>query len=304
MTAYGGRDDKLFHAIAAESPAFPPMRNVSDSQFSYDALLKNAGCSDLRCLQDLDAVNFQKAVRNLKISFPGGNSVPIYFWNPTLDYDFIKDYTYNEIKKGHYVKVPSIFGDTTNEGWVFTPKSITSQHKAAEFVANQFVNLDRQEQKRIKMAWQGPPDISRDVRWRNVASDIYGHIRYTCGTLNITAASADNGSFPVYQYRWDVGNAWHVGEIGSIWNNGTSASGVFMQGYFASFIRSYDPNKHVVDLEIGSTSRTSPTWEQFGTERGRRMLLSNNDVVEMEDVSVSDRTKCDLITSLGVQLEQ
>jgi carboxylesterase type B len=304
LTAFGGRNDDLFHAIAAESPAFPPIRNVSENQFSYDALLKKAGCSDLQCLRDLDAVEFQKAVRNLDIAFPGGNAVPIYFWNPTLDDDFIKDYTYNEIKAGHFVRVPSIFGDTTNEGWVFTPKTITSQQRATQFVTNQFVNLDKQEQKRIKATWRGPPDIARDARWRNVASDIYGHIRYTCGTLNISAAYARNSNTSIHQYRWNVGSAYHVGEIGSIWNNGTSASGAFMQGYIASFIRSYDPNKYKAIYKSGSINMTAPTWDQYGTGVGRRMMFNDNNDVEMQDVSDADRTKCDLITSMGVQLQQ
>ncbi|KAK7177741.1 secreted lipase-like protein 1 [Paraphaeosphaeria sporulosa] len=96
LTAYGGRDDKLFHAATIESPATPALRNVTESQFQYNTLLEQTGCKDLRCLTTMDAVTFQNPVHNLNIPSPGAKNPPIYPFNPTIDYDFIQDYTYNE----------------------------------------------------------------------------------------------------------------------------------------------------------------------------------------------------------------
>ncbi|KAF2787323.1 alpha/beta-hydrolase [Melanomma pulvis-pyrius CBS 109.77] len=305
LTAYGGRDDKLFQAAAAESQAFPPIRNVTEMQWTYDALLKKAGCQNLTCIQNLDAVAFQSAVRSFKEPFPGGKTPPIFFWNPTLDYDFVQDYTYNEVKAGHFVKVPTIFGDTTNEGLMFTPPNINSLQKSEQFIVDQFPNIDRADKIRIRSVWPGPLNFIFDPQWRNVASDIYGHIRYICPGLNISHAYAENGSVPTWQYRWNVGSALHVAELGAIWNNGTSASYVFMQKYMASFIRSYDPNKHTGNFLLrGGQNLSSPTWNTFGDGNGKRMLFSNDNQVGMEDVSQEDRDKCDIITDLGIQLDQ
>jgi carboxylesterase type B len=126
LTAFGGRDDKLFQGAIAESPATPPIRDVNESQWQYDALLKQSGCPDFNCLINLDAVTFQKAARDLKKPYPGAQNPPIFFWNPTLDKDFVKDYTYNEFQNNHFVKVPTIIGDTTNEGLGFTGKTVSS----------------------------------------------------------------------------------------------------------------------------------------------------------------------------------
>src|SRR5205823_4733706 len=134
-------------------------------------------------------------------------------------------------RAGHFVKVPTIFGDATNEGTIFTPGTITSQQRAEQFIGNQFTNLDNEDKARIRKAWRGPPDTTFDKRWANVAADVYGHIRYTCGGLSISAAYSIDGTHPTFQYRWNVGTALHVSEIMSIWNNGSTAAGVFMQNY-------------------------------------------------------------------------
>jgi carboxylesterase type B len=254
----------------------------------------------------MDAVSFQDAVRDLDVPYPGAKNAPIYPFNPTIDHDFIQDYTYNEFKNGHFVKVPIIIGDSTNEGLIFTTKAVSSLQKAYTFVADQFPNLDAQDQEAIEGVWQGPTDESYDGRWRNVAADIYGHIRYICPGLNFSSAYADSTSVNTWQYRWDVGPALHVGELGPIWHNGTQASQAFVQQYWISFIRSYDPNQYTTSYWTdGGTKMTSPNWETFGkTGNGRRLLFGDDNVVKMEDVPHEEMDKCNLLSGMGLQLQQ
>lgn len=305
LTAYGGRNDDLFHAAAAESAAFPPLRDVANSQWQFDSLLSESGCADLACLASLDAVSFQRAVRTLKKPFPGATNPPIYFWNPTLDYDFIKDFTFNELKAGHFVRVPTIFGDTTNEGISFTPKDIMSMPSAQQFVADQFPGVNWLE---IRKAWDAP-DAQSDARWRQIASDVYGHIRYNCPTLNISSTYAAASNHSTWTYRWNVGTASHVGELLPIWNNATSAAGVFIQAYWASFIRSYNPNDHVADYLVAAGGEAakelvSPKWEPFGSGNGNRLVFNDGNLVQMAPVSDQARNRCDVITKMGLTLKQ
>ncbi|KAF2105520.1 Alpha/Beta hydrolase protein [Lophiotrema nucula] len=304
LTAYGGRDDKLFQAAAAESQGFPAIRNVKDSQFAYDALLKQTKCKDLACMSSMNAVDFQQAVRSIKMPYPGGKNPPIWFWNPTLDYDFIRNWTYHEINAGHLVNVPTIFGDATNEGTIFTPNSVISQQRAETFVGDQYVNFNKTTKDVLEGAFPGPLGTTDNANWKTVAANIYGHIRYTCPGLNVSAAYARYGSFPTYQYRWNVGGALHVGELGSIWNNGTSAAGDFAQNYWQSFIRSYDPNKSAATFNAKSGKVDSPKWEAFGTGGGNRLLFGDNNVVKMETVTQQERTQCQTIYGLGMQMQQ
>jgi len=306
LTAYGGRNDDLFHAAAAESAAFPPLRDINNSQWQFDALLKQSGCPDLPCLASLNVVQFQKAVSTLRKPFPGAENPPIYFWNPTVDYDFIQDYTYNELRAGHFVKVPTIFGDATNEGINFTPDNISSMPKAQQFVTDQFPGINWAA---IRKVWNAPEATTNDNRWRQIASDVYGHIRYNCPALNISSVYAANSTYPTWNYRWNVGSASHVAELLPIWNNATSAAGVFIQAYWASFIRSYDPNKYVADYLVaagGEAARElkSPNWETFGSGNGKRLKFNDGNVVQMQGVTDQEWQRCDAIFNSGLSLKQ
>lgn len=306
LLAYGGRNDNLFHAAAAESPAFPPLRDVKNSQWQYDSLRNETGCPDLACLTALDAVSFQRAVRTLKKPFPDAKNPPIYFWNPTLDRDFIQDLTYKQLRAGKFVKVPTIFGDTTHEGVNFTPKNIKSMPDAQGFITDQFPGLDWNA---VRAAWKAPTNLVSDSRWYEVASDVYGHIRYNCPTLNISSTYAAASNASTWTYRWNVGTASHVGELLPIWNNATSAAGVFIQAYWASFIRSYDPNKHVADFLVaagGEPARNlqSPKWNTFGGNNGQKLEFNDGNDVSMKQVTNQEYDRCDVIEAMSLTLKQ
>ena len=303
LLAYGGRNDNLFHAAAAESPAFPPMRSARDSQWQYDALSYATGCKDVQCMASMDAVTFQKAVRSVNDPFPGAKNAPIYYWNPTLDYDFVANYSHNEIKAGRFIKVPTIFGATTNEGIVFTPKDITSQPQARQFIIDQFPEA---EWDKIEKVWSTPSNPANDTRWRDVASDIYGHIRYVCPSLHIAAAYASNATqHATHHYRWNVGAATHVSELGPIWNNGTSAADVFIHSYWASFVRSFDPNKYKTSFWTKEKKELQSTqWDKFCPVECNRLVFSDGDVVRMEQVDAEEKKRCDVLNDMGVLLRQ
>jgi carboxylesterase type B len=74
LTAYGGRDDHLFSATAAESQSFAAIRDVSESQYQYDNLVVRTGCvgapkGTLACLRGLNTTYFQN--QSFNIPFPG-----------------------------------------------------------------------------------------------------------------------------------------------------------------------------------------------------------------------------------------
>jgi cholinesterase len=124
LIAYGGRDEGLFHATAAQSQSFAAMRTVSESQYQYDRLVARTGCNaqetgnndTLACLRGLDINKLDKY--NIKTEFPGATQAPLFAYNPTLDYDFIEDYPLNMFESGHFVRVPAIYGWATMQRWL------------------------------------------------------------------------------------------------------------------------------------------------------------------------------------------
>jgi carboxylesterase type B len=113
LTAYGGRDDGLFHAAAAESQSFGALLTVEESQYQYNALIQRVGCAKntdtLQCLRNTDIAVLTK--NNSNIPTPGGaGSPPLFMWGPVIDRNFTTDYSYNLFSQGNFIKVPSIFG--------------------------------------------------------------------------------------------------------------------------------------------------------------------------------------------------
>jgi hypothetical protein len=119
----------------------------------------------------------------------------------------------------------------------------------------------------------------------------------------MSTAFAKNNTYPTYMYHWNVGAASHVGELLPIWNNSTSAAGVFIQAYWASFIRSFDPNKFTAEFLIAKGhALDNPEWATFGT--GNRMRFSDNNTITMEQVKQEEWNRCGVISSMGVHLAQ
>jgi carboxylesterase type B len=115
MTAYGGRNDSLFHAAAAESQSFGAQLTVQQSQYQYDALVSRVGCKStettdsLTCLRNLDISVLSQ--NNIFIPTPGGSGgPPVFMYSPVMDGNFSQDFTYNAFARGKFIKVPSIFG--------------------------------------------------------------------------------------------------------------------------------------------------------------------------------------------------
>jgi carboxylesterase type B len=110
VTAYGGRDDGLFHATAAESQSFSGLRTVEENQFAYDNLVIRTGCASkadtLACLRSLSAAELQQ--QNINTPFPGAQNPPLYMYGPTVDYDFISDVSAFIMNRVNLVSAPSI----------------------------------------------------------------------------------------------------------------------------------------------------------------------------------------------------
>jgi carboxylesterase type B len=323
MAAYGGRNDGLFHAAAAESQSFAAVMNVTESQPMYDALVKRTGCADtshpstLACLRSLTPAQLQ--AHNIAIPFPGAPHRPLFPYNPTLDYDLIPALTISLFKSGRFIRVPSIFGDVTNEGTIFTPRNTSSADEASNFLRSQFPALTTAQLNKINEMYPptGPRFPFSGPYWRQV-SDSYGDLRYTCpGIFTSRTLAADNQtSTCTWNYRYDVEDPLqmtrglgvpHVSEVFAIWGPGNTHGGAppslttrnreiipVIQSYWTSFIRSFDPNTYRVP--------GSPRWEVF-TEQDQGRLLFQANHTRMETVPQSQRERCAYFDSIAESIQ-
>ncbi|OCT52861.1 putative triacylglycerol lipase [Cladophialophora carrionii] len=332
LTAYGGRDDRLFVAAAAESVSFATILNISESQYQYDNLVKLVGCAEedntLSCLRSKSATELQTFNRN--IPYPGARNPPLYMWNPVVDGDMIRNYTRTSFNNGDFIQVPVIFGDDTNAGTIFTPRGTSSLSQSNTFLHNQFPYLTPEQLERISQLYpnEGPDFPNAGTWWRQV-SNAYGDMRYMCPTLWISSTLARYGVKGNWNYRYNVEDPEqmqrglgvpHTAELSAIWGpantNGAAPASYqkgegndwivpLMQSYWVSFIKTLDPNS--------LRAKGSPRWEEFmptdaqddsGSADWSRMLFDTAETTAMEDVGTAVRTRCQYLNSIGLAIRQ
>jgi carboxylesterase type B len=332
LTAYGGRDDGLFVAAAAESVSFATILSVDESQYQYDMLVKRAGCTDkentLSCLRSKSATELQTFNHN--VPYPGAQNPPLYMWNPVLDSDMIRNYTRTSFNNGDFIRVPVIFGDDTNAGTIFTPRGTSSLSQSNTFLHNQFPYLTPEQLERISQLYpnEGPDFPNAGTWWRQV-SNAYGDIRYMCPTLWISSTLARYGLKGNWNYRYNVEDPEqmqrglgvpHTAEISAIWGpentNGAAPASYqkgklnewivpMIQSYWVSFIRTLDPNS--------LRAKGSPRWDEFmltaeqndtGSADWSRMLFDTAKTTGVENVGISVRTRCQYLNSIGLAIRQ
>ncbi|KFY18744.1 hypothetical protein V491_04715 [Pseudogymnoascus sp. VKM F-3775] len=320
LTAYGGRNDNLFHATAAESPSFGVQFTVKESQYQYDALVERAGCKSasdtLACLRklpegDLQAVNFN-------IPTPGGtDDTPLFMYSNVVDGDITTDFTYKLFEEGKFINVPVIFGDDTNGGTIFAPMSADTPTAMNYFLRTQFPLLTAEHLSRIDELYPEGKKFPGAGRYWQSASDAYGHMRYMCPSIYLNAAFAKK-SIPSWNYRYNVEDSVsqanglgvsHTIEVNAIFGPEYSRGGApasyytinknavpLMQGYWTSFIRTYDPNVFRM--------KGSPMWEQWGGGKGMNRIRLETNTTEMEVVDALTQTRCAFFSSIGAAIHQ
>lgn len=124
ITAYNGRDDKLFRSAIMQSGAPIALSDGNRQEYfdsAYRNLTEKAGCanatSSLECLRGLpfDALN-------VVINTTALSGV----WSPQIDGDFVARHSSEQLAEGKFVHVPIIIGANSDEGTSFSPKGVNN----------------------------------------------------------------------------------------------------------------------------------------------------------------------------------
>ena len=323
QTAFGGRNDHLFVGAAAESQSFATELTNEETQYMYDNLVLRASCGNvsdtLACLRSRKASDIQAV--NINQAFPNGTHPPIYMWQPIIDNDLVTDFTYNLFAQGKFIKTPTIFGDDTNGGATFAPRNTSTLAESNQFMKDNFPSLTLVD---FNIIDQRYPDTGERFpgagAFYRQASNIYGDLRYTCPGLFCSKSYARFGQRS-YNYRYNVLDPANVAsglgvphtvEVNAIWAPSPNFAGPnapasynttnrfiipVIQGYWTSFIRSLDPNKHRFP--------GSPVWEPWTLRNDEwRVLRFQTNNTAMEDVAPMKKSNCQFLFSIGPRIKQ
>ena len=324
LSAYGGKDEGLFHGAAAESISFGTLLTAKESAYQYNNLAIRLGCAGskkdvLRCIRSRSPQEIQKA--NKGIPYQGSSKAPLFMWTIALDDDLVPDLTYKLFDKGKFIKVPLITGDDTNGGTSFAPRDAASIADSDEFLKAQFPFLTLEQLGKINDMYPNKNDTCPNAGcyWRQ-ASTAYSDMRYMCPGLYISNALAEHGVSKSWNYWYDVEDpdqmaeglgVPHVAELNAIFGpglgNNSPPKSYFpgekngpvipvVQGYWSSFIRTLDPNTH--------RHEGSVEWETW-TEKGKqRIKFETGGGTKMDKPSQDLQKKCHYLSSIGEDIRQ
>ncbi|EMD01294.1 hypothetical protein BAUCODRAFT_82446 [Baudoinia panamericana UAMH 10762] len=139
LTAYNGRDDKLFRAGIMESgnPVnYNSFLDVDTYQPLYNAMVNATGCSaavdTLDCLRQVPFATLN--------GFLNTTQYANAFSRPIVDGDFVARFQSIQLKEGAFVKVPIIDGANTDEGTAFGQTGINN---TADFITRATSNTSQ-----------------------------------------------------------------------------------------------------------------------------------------------------------------
>ncbi|KAK3395405.1 Alpha/Beta hydrolase protein [Sordaria brevicollis] len=332
---------KLFHAAAVESVSFGTVLTVDQAQYQYDNLVIRLGCASsdpstsLACLRSKSAKEISE--KDFNVPYPGSSSAPIYMWSPVIDGDFVADHPYSAFYSGSFIRnIPVIFGDDTNGGVGFAPRSAGSLGDSNQFIKDQFPAITAAQLDNLNKLYPNPygSSCSGPGCWWNQTGQVYGEMRYMCPGLYL------NDAFDHYNdhytkgtsswaYRWNVKDQEqlanglgvpHVVELNALfgpeniynrgavpksyWPNHENAAAVqVMQSYWVSFIKTFDPNK----LRCCGAAEWK-AWRSAGDDgtgaQRQRLVFETYGKTGMETIPKDLEARCNYLRAIGKDLQQ
>ncbi|KAJ0158550.1 putative secreted lipase [Colletotrichum tanaceti] len=311
MSAFGDNDDDddgpgLIQGAIMESVSVATVRNLDQGQEQYDCLTKAAGCDrhadSLACLRGVDAT----ALQTEDCQF-----------NPNIDGDLVKAPTLQRFADGKYLKVPTIAGTCTDEGTKNVPQDTDTVEDALETIndqATRALSNDSLALLRETYLDRPAPVFPGSGRlWRQLA-DAHGDYRAHCVTKTLQDAMARDG-VRTFNYRYGPIDdeqeargfgAYHTVELNGVFGpdntdgappksyaTANAPTVTLTQAYWASFVRTLDPNPAAAAVQPGGM----PKWRPWTLQGSERLLFQNNTGV-METMPTTQRANCVMLAPM------
>ncbi|KAJ7610509.1 alpha/beta-hydrolase [Roridomyces roridus] len=313
VTAYAGRDDKLFHQTISQSGSFGGNFSLATDpsvQAAFDNLIANTTCAST---VNGTAQAQLACVRSLPVDVFRNNAIA---QGPVFDGDFVKvPGMLQGYKDGTWVRVPFIVGSNTDEGRAFSPLGANTTEQAAALVSAppelQMPLLDLYPDvpalgcpfETGDLQPEGSPPGTQNKR----VTAVNGDIELAAGARWL--AQHASSEVPVYKYRfnhvpWDTGFApidfishfLEVSYMFNLQNNDTAFwkankftatylgpgapiadrfLGSYMAASWAAFVATGDPNTANIPTKI--------QWPQYSERASNMVWQTQGSTVEDDD---------------------
>ncbi|KAK4128416.1 alpha/beta-hydrolase [Parathielavia appendiculata] len=321
LLTYGGRNDRLFVGAMAEAIFFPAQPLVSELEYQFNRIVNQTGCGSvssarqMECLRSRDTAVLQAA--NYAQPFPGRSEppMPLFYFTPCVDGDFLRDLPYKLFENGQFIRVPMVLGTSTDEGSLFAPNAAT-QSDMAIFLQNNYPLLTENDTTAILSHYPQLPPLPAHNPWFPTASKAYGEATFICPQHNVQTylditANSRNATNRLYTYRYNVLDSEnlaaglgvpHLFDAAAIFGPDalpaarasykTYNAGVvpLLMGYWLSFVRTLDPNRHRMP--------GSPVWEAWDHRSTKRLVIETVGA-RMDGGDDGEKERCRFWLGLG-----
>ncbi|RBR09412.1 uncharacterized protein FIESC28_09862 [Fusarium coffeatum] len=317
LTAYGGRDDKLFHAASAESISSMPVVTLEQAAYRAEGVMSQLGCTEgdvMACMRKKTSFELSSAPK--RVPAPGSTKMTSAMWMPVVDGDLVRNPLWDSFSKGNFVRVPTIIGATTNETIGLSITS-SSQAQTDSFLQAEYPMMNSAHTDSISALYSnGTNKCSTAACFKEQLRDSYGHMRFMCPGVSFTSAMSYWMPNKTWSYWYNVqdspgGGVGHCIELHAIWGPGQASTAApksylaggananvtnVMQGYWASFIRSYDPNKY----RYANTS----VWQAYSKTRRQRLVVDTGARTSLQNMTQTMQNRCDYFDSIASLVQQ
>ncbi|THW47292.1 carboxylesterase family protein [Aureobasidium pullulans] len=319
LTAYGGRDDKLFVGAIGQAPFFPCQNDISQSEWQFDRFASAVGCSNvsnqLACLRAQNLSTLQAA--NIPSPFPGQTITPLFYYLPVIDGDLIQEAPILQFERGKHIKVPLLVGDTTNEGSAFAA-NVSTPAEVSSFLAANCPRLPASALEEANKLYPLMSPLPRHAVYFPSASAATGESTFICPGLLMSESLSRGQRSKVWNYRFDVSTVDETAAglgvphtfdtpaiFGPYYQGPAVAASLSVQpfttynapivpiemNYYISFVRTLNPNTF--------RAKDAPIWEPFEGKNGQQRLLFEINGTTMEAVPKAQQERCDFWYSLA-----
>jgi carboxylesterase type B len=163
LTAYSGRDDKLFRGAIMQSGNpinYGPLSDPLELANMYNELTRRTNCanqtSPLSCLRALPAAQLNTAINTTS------TTLNVTGFRPILDGDFIQKRTSLQLEAGEFVHVPIIDGANSDEGTAFSPSPVNTTEDFRKLVqtSTRTGNISTEFTEKILAAYPDDPSVN------------------------------------------------------------------------------------------------------------------------------------------------
>ncbi|OJJ07747.1 hypothetical protein ASPVEDRAFT_88987 [Aspergillus versicolor CBS 583.65] len=310
----GGEVNPPFRAGISDATWWQTLQNQTQLGQQYQAVLRAANCSDIKCLRGLPAERYydaQQAVLNDAWRYPYG----IFYFGPYVDGYYIRNLPSLELQAGHFSKLPLIIDHDTNEGLSFTPQTIDTHEEFERRVATVFPAAGDNFLNRVYTLYPasttGLYGYNTSVGQQLRSDYFFGDTMIACPTYYIASSLSDAG-VPVYKYVYGLptfttaGHGKFLDLFVPTPDNDTSPSAIlgrqFLKYYIPNFIMMSNPNDNSWlddDSSNNTTLSNVAQWPAYGAQS--RILFVNSTTTPVLITSDLDaRGQCDFFWSRSV----